>query len=70
MSKLKIFLTGGSGMVGCNLLDHPDIKQQFKIISPRRQELDLLNFYAVKSYLEKNRPDMIELEHPPGLQHT
>ena len=46
-------------MVGCNLLDHPDIKQQFKIISPRRQELDLLNFYAVKSYLEKNRPDMI-----------
>ena len=58
MSKQKILLTGGSGMVGRNLLEHPDIGR-FTVLSPSRSDLDLRNFSAVHQYLNDHRPDMI-----------
>lgn len=58
MTKLKILLTGGSGMVGRNFLEHPDIGQ-FIVLAPRHSELDLRDYEALRAYLEKNRPDMV-----------
>lgn len=58
MSKTKILLTGGGGMVGRNLLEHPAIGE-FDILAPRSSELDLRDFGAVQAYLQKNQPDMV-----------
>lgn len=45
-------------MVGCNLLEHPNI-QQFDILSPPRKQLDLLNYASVEEYLSCHKPDII-----------
>lgn len=58
MSKLKVLLTGGSGMVGRNVLEHPGIGE-FDVLSPRRSELDVCNFASVQAYLSKHKPDMV-----------
>ena len=46
---MKIFLTGGSGMVGKNILEHPSAKK-YEIISPNRNQLNLLNRLEVKNF--------------------
>lgn len=58
MSKKKILLTGGGGMVGRNVLEHPAIGE-FEMLAPRSSELDLRDFKAVQDYLVKHRPDMV-----------
>ncbi|RMG25400.1 MAG: GDP-L-fucose synthase [Methanobacteriota archaeon] len=58
MRKLRVLLTGASGMVGRNLLEHPDIGQ-FKLLTPPRAELDLLDFNSVYEYLREHRPDIV-----------
>ena len=58
MSKMRILLTGGGGMVGQNLLEHTAISD-FEMIAPRSAELDLRDAGAVLAYLDKHRPDMI-----------
>lgn len=58
MSKQRILLTGGGGMVGRNLLEHPAISQ-YEILTPDSKELDLRHYNAVQSYLEKHAPDMV-----------
>jgi len=58
MGKLRILLTGGGGMVGRNMLEHPVIGE-FEMLSPRSGELDLRDFKAVQDYLDKHRPDMV-----------
>ena len=58
MSKIKVLLTGGGGMVGRNLLEHPGIGE-LDILAPRRSELDLRNFTAVENYMQKYQPDMV-----------
>lgn len=58
MSKPRILLTGGGGMVGRNLLEHPAISD-FEMITPRKAELELRDFSAVQAYLSKHQPDMI-----------
>jgi len=45
-------------MVGRNLLEHPNI-EQYDVLAPRRNELNLLNFSALCDYLEKYSPDMV-----------
>ena len=55
---MKIFLTGGSGMVGKNILEHPSAKK-YEIISPNRNQLNLLNRLEVKNFLIKEKPDLI-----------
>jgi GDP-L-fucose synthase len=54
----KILITGGSGMVGKNFLEHNDIKK-YSILAPNRSEVDLLNFKQVSNYIKKNKPDLI-----------
>jgi GDP-L-fucose synthase len=58
MSKIRILLTGGGGMVGRNVLEHPEIAR-YEVLAPRSGELDLRNFSAVQSYMGTYRPDMI-----------
>ena len=58
MSKMRILLTGGGGMVGRNLLEHPAIAE-FDVLAPRSSELDLRDSNAVQSYLRKHCPDMV-----------
>jgi GDP-L-fucose synthase len=58
MSKMRVLLTGGGGMVGRNLLEHPAIGE-FEVLAPRSRELDLRDFQAVQVYLNKYRPDMV-----------
>lgn len=55
---MKILLTGASGMVGKNLLESPGA-QNHQWLTPSREELDLLKFEAVISYLREKSPDAI-----------
>ena len=54
----KIFLTGGSGMVGKNILNHPDSKN-WNIFTPSRKELDLADYNSIQEYILKINPDII-----------
>jgi GDP-L-fucose synthase len=58
MSKMRILLTGGGGMVGCNVLEHSDIGD-FEMLTPRSSELDLRDFNAVQAFLEQYKPDLV-----------
>ena len=55
---MKILLTGGNGMVGRNVLEHPRAATH-QMLYPTSRELDLRDAPAVRSYLEANRPDLI-----------
>jgi GDP-L-fucose synthase len=55
---MKLMLTGGSGMVGRNVLEHPSIAK-FEVFAPDIPELDLFDYAAVKAYIAKVKPDMI-----------
>ncbi|PIK14707.1 GDP-L-fucose synthase [Halobacteriovorax sp. JY17] len=55
---MKLLITGGSGMVGRNLLENTKI-QENEVLSPKSSELNLLDIDSVKSYLDKNKPDVI-----------
>lgn len=54
----KVFLTGGAGMVGRNLQDHP-ATAQWSILAPRSSELDLNDAKAVQTYIDWHQPDLV-----------
>lgn len=60
---MKILLTGGTGMVGKNLLEYN--QSEHTIIAPNRQELDLEDYTNVSNYIKENQPDSII--HAAGL---
>lgn len=64
MSKVKIFLTGGTGMVGRNILMQAN-KEKFEIFAPTRSEVDLLNHAQVAKAIKDFRPDFVI--HAAGL---
>lgn len=55
---MRVLITGGSGMVGRNCLEHQGIKQ-YDVLSPSSTELNLLDYMAVENYLRQMRPDII-----------
>ena len=61
----RIFIAGGAGMVGSAIIRNIyqiENKKRFKstlILSPRRSELDLTDFAAVKIWFSKNRPNIV-----------
>lgn len=55
---MKIFVTGSGGLVGHNVIDNPEIKQN-GLLTPRSKELNLMDYEAVISYIKKNQPDLI-----------
>ncbi len=54
----RVFLTGGGGMVGQNIQAHVRAKN-WDILAPTRAELDLTDPKAVRSYIKKNKPDLV-----------
>ena len=57
-SKPRLLLTGAGGMVGQNVLHHPDAAN-WEILSPSSAELDLTDSSAVAQYLAKHAPDAV-----------
>jgi GDP-L-fucose synthase len=53
-----ILLTGGSGMVGRNILNH-EISSEYNIIHPSSKELDLSNFNESLDFIKKIQPEFI-----------
>lgn len=55
---MKILMTGASGMVGRNLLDHP-LSSSCEWLTPTSGELNLLDYGAVLTYVDHASPDLI-----------
>ena len=54
---MKILVTGSSGQLGqAIILQQP---KHYQILSPRREELDLLDYLSCKKYIEFNKPDFV-----------
>ena len=60
----KIFLTGGTGMVGSNIREHSK-SHKYTIFAPSSKEVDLTNYEQVNSYIAEVQPDIIV--HSAGL---
>ena len=58
MPPKKLFITGGGGMVGRSLQDHPSATK-WDIYAPSSRELNLLDAAAVRAYLASISPDVI-----------
>mgnify|MGYP003324510750 CR=1 FL=1 len=54
----RLFLTGGSGMVGQNIQAHASAKN-WDILAPTSMELDLTDPKAVRAYIKMNKPDLV-----------
>ena len=55
---MKILLTGSTGMVGKNILEHKNSKL-FHLLTPTSKELNILNFADVDNYICMHAPDLI-----------
>ncbi|HIF9286938.1 TPA: GDP-L-fucose synthase family protein [Photobacterium damselae] len=55
---MKIFLTGGTGMVGRNIIALA-IEQGHAVYAPSRSELNLASIADIKAYLEEITPDVV-----------
>lgn len=62
--KPRVLLTGGGGMVGRNIAEHPGAAA-WELLAPRRAELDLERFDAVQAFVRETRPDVVI--HSAGL---
>ena len=60
----KIFLTGGTGMVGSNIREHSK-SHKYTIFAPSSKEVDLTNYGQVNNYIAEVQPDIII--HSAGL---
>ena len=58
MTRQHVLLTGSGGMVGRNLLEHPEI-HKFKLTAPSRKELNLQDLNAVSEFIDNCKPDII-----------
>lgn len=61
---MKILVTGGSGMVGRNIIDYSS-NLNYIILAPSSSELNLLSNKETKAYIQKKNPDLII--HAAGL---
>lgn len=64
MTSQTLLLTGGSGMVGRNILEHP-AADDWTILAPTSRELDLTDARAVTDYVAAHKPDLVI--HAAGL---
>jgi GDP-L-fucose synthase len=66
---MKILITGGTGMVGKNILEH-NASKNYTFISPTSNELNLLNYEKTYNYIKHNKPDFIihAAGHVGGIQ--
>lgn len=57
--KIKIFISGGNGMVGRNLQENLNENKKFEVHAPGREVLDLLDYESTVNYIGKYKPDVI-----------
>ena len=55
---MKVFVTGGSGMVGRNIVEYL-INKDVEVLYPTSKEINLLDKEALKMFIQKNEPEMI-----------
>lgn len=55
---MRIFLTGGRGMVGRNFTEHAAAAQH-EILAPTSSELDLLDASTVSAWVAEHKPDVV-----------
>lgn len=55
---MKIFLTGGNGLVGKNIL-HFSKAKNYTFLHPTSKELDLKDYQAVTKYIKLHQPDFV-----------
>ncbi len=55
---MKILVTGANGLVGHSIVENTEM-QEYELLTPSHQELDLLDYAAVVQYLKKEQPDCI-----------
>lgn len=55
---MKVLLTGASGMVGKNILEHPKAVN-YNFLTPSSKELNLLDFSKVNTYIKENNPNLV-----------
>lgn len=55
---MRILITGASGMVGRNFVEHPKCSS-FALLTPSSSELNLLDYQAAEQYISKHKPDII-----------
>ncbi|MEG3222123.1 GDP-L-fucose synthase [Vibrio gigantis] len=55
---MKLFVTGGRGMVGKNIIALAE-KKGIEVIAPSRQELNLTSQTAINEYLSVHKPDVV-----------
>lgn len=58
MAKQTLLLTGSSGLVGRNILEHPSAAD-WDILTPSSRELDLTDAGAVTDYVAAYKPDLV-----------
>ena len=58
MAQRTVMITGGSGLVGRNLLENDNLKS-YRLLYPSHSDLDLCDYDAVLSYIDRNKPDFI-----------
>lgn len=55
---MKIYITAKNGLVGKNLLENPTL-QKHELVATGHQDLDLMDYPSVKSFLSNVQPDLI-----------
>ena len=55
---MKVFVTGGSGMVGRNLVEY-FIGKEVEVLYPSSKQINLLDKEALSTFIKKNDPEMI-----------
>ncbi len=55
--KLKVFITGGTGFIGRNLVER--LQPIHHVLAPTHQELDLLDEAAVRHFFERHTVDVV-----------
>lgn len=55
---MKVLITGGSGMVGKNLIEHTRANGH-EVLSPSSRELNLLSYENTVDWVRNNTPDMV-----------
>lgn len=58
MAKKTLLLTGASGMVGRNILEHPAAKD-WAVLAPSTRELDLTDARATEHYVTNCKPELV-----------
>jgi len=57
MKTKKIFLTGGTGVLGKKLVDF--LSTDYEVFAPSHKECDILNFDILKKHLKDYNPDVV-----------